>query len=106
MAGTLNVTELIEAVLTENALPWDGPHGVMHWGRVLENGLRLAEDTGVSRDIVTLFAVFHDSRRFNEGSIPITECAVLSWPSDFVVNSLTSMLRNRKNSGGGHTAEP
>lgn len=70
MVETLNVTELIEAVLTEYALPWDGPHGVLHWGRVLENGLRLADATGVSRDIVTLFAVFHDSRRFNEGFDP------------------------------------
>jgi uncharacterized protein len=34
---------------------------------VLENGLRLAELTGADRNVVQLFAVFHDSCRVNEG---------------------------------------
>lgn len=38
-----------------------------HWARVLESGLRLAADTGVDPEIVSLFAVFHDARRSNEG---------------------------------------
>ena len=38
-----------------------------HWARVLENGRRLSEVTGARRDIVELFAVFHDSQRINEG---------------------------------------
>jgi uncharacterized protein len=37
---------------------------------VLENGLRLAEATGASPEVVTLFALFHDSRRVNECTDP------------------------------------
>jgi uncharacterized protein len=48
------------------ALPIHGDHGVAHWARVLENGLKLAEATGANVEVVSLFAVFHDSRRINE----------------------------------------
>ena len=41
-----------------------------HWARVYENGLHLAESTGANKRVVQLFAVFHDSRRFNEGWDP------------------------------------
>jgi uncharacterized protein len=61
---------LVEFVLDEYLLEWDGIHGIGHWARVLENGLRLAEFTGANRDVVTLFAVFHDARRFNDGHDP------------------------------------
>lgn len=43
-----------------------GIHGITHWARVLENGLRLAESTGANRTVVTLFAAFHDARRVND----------------------------------------
>jgi hypothetical protein len=33
---------------------------------VLENGLRLAQTTGVNIEVVQLFAVFHDSKRVAE----------------------------------------
>jgi uncharacterized protein len=33
---------------------------------VLENGLRVAETNGADREVVALFALFHDSRRVNE----------------------------------------
>lgn len=45
-----------------------GIHGLGHWGRVLENGLRLAESTHADRFVVCLFAVLHDCRRWNEGT--------------------------------------
>jgi uncharacterized protein len=47
-----------------------GTHGLAHWGRVLENGLRLAETTGAKEEVVALFSVFHDSRRRNETMDP------------------------------------
>ena len=47
-------------------LPLHGMHGVAHWARVLENGLRIAEANGADPEVVTLFALFHDSRRVNE----------------------------------------
>lgn len=61
---------LIQAVLEDYSLPWGGGHGVAHWARVLENGLRLAEETGANVEVVRLFALFHDSRRVNEFSDP------------------------------------
>jgi uncharacterized protein len=59
--------ELIWAVRAEYALPWDGIHGISHWVRVRETGLRLAAGTGASPAVVELFSVFHDACRFNEG---------------------------------------
>lgn len=57
---------LVQEILKQYPLtPW-GRHGVFHWARVLENGLRLAELTGANERVVTLFALFHDSRRINE----------------------------------------
>jgi len=62
----LSLRLLVHAILEEYALPWDGKHGVSHWARVLENGIRLAKLTGAKTEIVQLFAVFHDARRVNE----------------------------------------
>lgn len=61
---------LLEAILARYALPRDGVHGLAHWARVLENGLRLAAQTGADKDVVCLFAVLHDSRRSSEGPDP------------------------------------
>ena len=63
----LHLKPLVHAILEDYALPWHGTHGVSHWARVLENGLRLAQKTGATIEVVELFAVFHDSRRVNEG---------------------------------------
>jgi uncharacterized protein len=57
---------IIQAVLGGYPLPMDGYHGVIHWARVLENGLRVAEINGADTEVVALFALFHDSRRVNE----------------------------------------
>jgi len=62
----LNLKSIVHAILTDYPLPWHGTHGVGHWARVLENGLRLATATGANVEVVHLFAVFHDSRRVNE----------------------------------------
>lgn len=58
---------LMKQILSEYTLPLDGRHGISHWARVLENGRRLVELTGANLDVVELFAVFHDSKRINEG---------------------------------------
>jgi len=57
---------LLASILEDYALDPLGYHGVCHWARVLENGLRLAPLTGADPHVVALFAVFHDSRRVNE----------------------------------------
>jgi uncharacterized protein len=62
----MNLKPVMQAILEDYALPIGGDHGVAHWARVLENGLKLAEATGANVTVVSLFAVFHDSRRINE----------------------------------------
>lgn len=54
------------AILEGYRLPQRGHHGVVHWARVMENGLRIAETNGADVEVVALFALFHDSRRENE----------------------------------------
>jgi uncharacterized protein len=66
----MDLKPLLQAILNDYALPWNGDHGVSHWARVLENGRRIAEETQASFDVVTLFAVLHDSQRFDELSDP------------------------------------
>lgn len=61
----------ITAVILDGyGLPPDGFHGIVHWARVMENGLRVAETTGADTEVVTLFALFHDARRVNEHRDP------------------------------------
>jgi len=64
----MNLKHIVHTILEDYALPWHGTHGVSHWARVLENGLRLAEETGANIDVVQLFAIFHDCSRVNEGT--------------------------------------
>ena len=59
--------QLLQAILDDYRLSPTGIHGVSHWARVLENGRKLAEASGGSLAVVSLFAVFHDSRRVNDG---------------------------------------
>ena len=64
------IDRILDTILEDYALPWDGFHGVAHWARVLENGFRLAGETGANVEVVRLFAVLHDSRRINEFTDP------------------------------------
>jgi uncharacterized protein len=57
---------ILSCILEGYTLPRRGDHGIVHWARVYENGLRLAESTGADPEIVALFALFHDSCRVNE----------------------------------------
>jgi len=61
---------VFDEVMLRYKLPLTGIHGAGHWGRVLENGLKLAEQTGANIGIVKLFALLHDSRRMNEDRDP------------------------------------
>lgn len=63
----LQLKPIIETILAQYSLSPFGIHGVSHWARVLENGLRLAENTQANVKVVQLFAAFHDSQRINEG---------------------------------------
>ncbi|MFH1844316.1 MAG: hypothetical protein ABIF77_14025 [bacterium] len=65
-ASPLITPALINTILDQYELNVLGKHGLAHWGRVLENGLRLAETTGARPDVVTYFAMFHDACRLND----------------------------------------
>jgi uncharacterized protein len=58
--------ELLLAIRQQFALDWHGVHGIRHWKRVRENGLRLAHATSANPAVVELFAYLHDSRRLDE----------------------------------------
>ena len=68
--SAIDLRPIVQAILADYVLPINGCHGVSHWARVLENGLRLCERTGAKIEVVRLFAVLHDSKRINEGSDP------------------------------------
>jgi len=62
--------ELISTIRKQYVLAWRGIHGISHWRRVHENGLRLAELTGADLRVVELFAYLHDSKRINDDRDP------------------------------------
>lgn len=66
----MNLEPVLSAIGQQYILQPAGLHGLSHWGRVLENGLHLAATTGADVTVVTLFAVFHDACRRNEGIDP------------------------------------
>ena len=46
----------------------NGPHGLGHWIRVAENGFWLADELGVNKRVIILFAAYHDAWRTHDGS--------------------------------------
>ena len=66
----LDLKPIVDAILAQYSLPLAGIHGVAHWARVLETGVRLAEVTGANLEVVRLFAVFHDAQRVTEKTDP------------------------------------
>ena len=63
-------SELIATIRAQFALNWYGIHGIQHWERVRDNGLRLARTTGANPMVVELFAYLHDSRRLDDWEDP------------------------------------
>jgi uncharacterized protein len=53
-------------VVEQFRLPILGVHGVSHWGRVFENGSRIAAAAGADLQILELFALFHDACRLKD----------------------------------------
>ncbi|MBI1311604.1 hypothetical protein GC176_09890 [bacterium] len=62
------MNRLIHRILQDQIVSWRGLHGLSHWGRVYDNGMRLTDESGANRNVVELFAFFHDSQRFHDGS--------------------------------------
>ncbi len=59
--------DLMSLIQRGFALDLEGIHGIHHWARVCENGLRLAKETGADPELTELFAYLHDSQRLTEG---------------------------------------
>jgi uncharacterized protein len=63
----MNLKLIIHEILEDYALPIHGDHGVAHWARVLENGLKLARSNWSQRDgRFTCSQSFMIPRRINE----------------------------------------
>lgn len=63
----MDEAEVVAIILGQYNLNPLGTHGVSHWARVMEIGLALAEKNGADSEVIRYFALFHDSRRQNEG---------------------------------------
>lgn len=63
----LDFDQLWRLVEEQCHAPGHSVHGPSHWRRVERNGRLLATRTGADVDVVRLFALFHDSRRENDG---------------------------------------
>ncbi|HRN52326.1 MAG TPA: hypothetical protein PK788_02460 [Gemmatimonadaceae bacterium] len=67
----MDLKRVAAAVCREYTLDLRGLHGVWHWLRVRQNGLWLAERTpGADPQVIELFALLHDSRRWDDGRDP------------------------------------
>lgn len=55
-----------EFVKKQSLLDKNSIHGSEHWRYVERNGLLLAKMNGADETVIKLFALFHDSRRFDD----------------------------------------
>ncbi len=71
--------ELWIALRSVYLLDWHGIHGLAHWQRVRDNGLRLAAITGANPEVIKLFAFIHDIRRENDDRDPQHGARAAEW---------------------------
>jgi uncharacterized protein len=62
--------QIVRVAKQRFVLDLHGIHGVPHWQRVRENGLRIARHSGANPLIVELFAYLHDCCREDDRSDP------------------------------------
>jgi uncharacterized protein len=66
----VNWLPIVDEISAGFKLDLDGIHGLPHWSRVLENGMRLAQHTGANPSVISAFALLHDCQRENDGFDP------------------------------------
>jgi uncharacterized protein len=66
MSTQPNLPAVLDAVRILSPLSTSHDHGEGHWRRVATIGLDLARDGGGDPLLIVLFAIFHDSMRFDE----------------------------------------
>jgi len=64
---SIDYEKIREFVKKQSLLDPVSIHGPEHWKYVERNGLLLAKLNGADETVVRLFALFHDSRRFDDG---------------------------------------
>ncbi|MEO1526815.1 MAG: hypothetical protein AAFX06_15370 [Planctomycetota bacterium] len=62
--------EIAKVARARYRLSLKGIHGIAHWQRVQENGMRLAKHNGANKDIVRLFSFLHDCCREDDRTDP------------------------------------
>jgi uncharacterized protein len=62
----IDVIPFLADIASQYRLDPTHTHGLSHWARVLENGLKLAEHEGGDTTVICLFAIFHDACRHNQ----------------------------------------
>ena len=66
----IDLLYFLSKIAPQYKLKPNGAHGLSHWARVLENGLRLAQIEGGDTTVISLFAIFHDACRHNQARDP------------------------------------
>jgi uncharacterized protein len=66
----IDFQQIVRVAKERFVLDRHGVHGVPHWQRVRENGLRLAKHTGANRLLIEAFAYLHDCCREDDRSDP------------------------------------
>jgi uncharacterized protein len=64
------IENIWQIVLRETTVGKYSTHGPKHWVRVERNGIYIAEKVGADKTVISLFAVFHDCMRRNDGWDP------------------------------------
>ncbi len=59
--------DLLESVIKGMEISPESNHGIEHWKRVEKIGHYLSESTRANKNVISLFALFHDCRRINTG---------------------------------------
>jgi uncharacterized protein len=62
-----NLNEISRLARDKYILKLKGIHGITHWQRVHENGLKLVKSNGANENVVVLFALLHDCCRETDG---------------------------------------
>ncbi len=63
----MDFQKIHDFVYAQRSISEHSIHGPGHWAQVEFNGLFLAGLNGADSDVVRLFALFHDSRRIDDG---------------------------------------
>lgn len=66
----INLIPQLTGIASQYILDPLDTHGLAHWARVMENGLRLSKTEGGDETIIRLFAIFHDACRINQSVDP------------------------------------